>query len=256
MKTNKPPLALTSATLRSKQPMSHTTPHPSRQISTQLSGTRLLPHPTQLLPPLHTTPISTASITSALNKQPNPERSTDHWVHADLIPTPTVDRPPAPAQSSDFATPVGGTPQQPRSKTPPRSGAPRRNRFTQERPTDPRHGSPVPHSRSTTTPPPFQPFQQQPPPFVQPKRPPPPLPDFTAPTRHTLPHPRHHHSPGHPPTAQQYHHSLPPPQPPTYHHLSRRPGPATTTLAIHTTTNTALAATTSPTRSARLPPRR
>ena len=184
------------------------------------------PHPT--------TPISTATITSANNKQPNPERPTDHWAHADLIPTPTVDQPPAPAQPSDFVAPVGGTPQRPRSKTPPRSGTPRRTRFSQERPTDPRHGSPAPHPRSTTTPPPVQPFQQQPQPFAQPKRPPPPLPDFTAPTapipywspvtslQFQAPYPSTPPPSAAPPitqpwpapyAAQQYHHTLPPPQP-------------------------------------------
>ena len=62
MKTNKPHLAPTSATSRSKQPTSHNTPHLSRPIYTQLSGTRALPHPTQPLPPLlllppHLTPL-------------------------------------------------------------------------------------------------------------------------------------------------------------------------------------------------------
>ena len=197
MKTNKPHLAPTSATSRSKQPTSHNTPHLSRPIYTQLSGTRALPHPTQPLPPLllrptHLTPL-----------HPNPERSTDHWVHADLIPTPTVEQPPAPAQSSDFVAPVGGTPQRLRSKTPPRSGKPRRNRFSQERPTDPRHGPPVPQPRSTTTPPPVQPFQQQPLRFQAPYPSTPP-PSAVPPITHPWPAPY---------TAQQYHHSTPPLQP-------------------------------------------
>ena len=52
----------TSAASRSKQPTSHNTPHLSRLIYMQLSGTRALPHPTQPLPPLlllppHLTPL-------------------------------------------------------------------------------------------------------------------------------------------------------------------------------------------------------
>ena len=62
MRTNKPPLALTSATLRSKQPMSHNTPHLARLIYMQSSATQASPHPTQpsaphlLLTP-HLTPL-------------------------------------------------------------------------------------------------------------------------------------------------------------------------------------------------------
>ena len=129
--------------------------------------------PQQSTPPQSTAaPPTTATITSAANKQPNP----DQWLYAELIPTPTVDNPPSPALPSDFTAPIGGTPHRARSKTPPRSTTPQRARFTQGRHSDPRHGSPVPQPRSTA----FIPAQQSmhPPPttFGQPKRPPPPLP--------------------------------------------------------------------------------
>ena len=104
-------------------------------------------------------------ITSAANKQPNPE----HWQYAELIPGPAVDNPPPPALASDFTDPIGGA----RSKTPPRSTTPQRTRFTQGRRSDPRYGS-VPKSSSFL--PPQQPTQPSAAAFGQPKRPPPPLP--------------------------------------------------------------------------------
>ena len=86
------------------------------------------------------------------------------------------ENPPPPALPSDFTAPIGGTPRRARSKTPPRSSTPQRTRFTQGCHPDPRYGSPVPQSRSTTFLPPQQPTQPSPAAFGQPKRPPPPLP--------------------------------------------------------------------------------
>ena len=139
-------------------------------FATPKTASQATTSPQPSTPPQSTpAPSTTATITSAANKQPNP----DQWLHADLIP----ENPPSPALPSDFTAPIGGTPHRARSKTPPRSTTPQRTHFTQGRHSDPRHGSPVPQPRSTTSIPTQRPMHPPPTTFGQPKRPPPPLPE-------------------------------------------------------------------------------
>ena len=164
------------------------------------------------IPTSPSTPPETAAnppnITSAANKQPNP----DHWQYAELIPGPAVDNPPPPALASDYTGPIGGTPRRARSKTPLRSTTPPCTRFTHGRHSDPRCGSPVAKSSSATFLPPQQPAQPSAVAFGQPKRPPPPLPQQqpTPPTVQATTPPPNWWPTTPPPT--QAPHSCPPPQ--------------------------------------------
>ena len=99
--------------------------------------------------------------TSAANRQPH-----DRWQYTNLIPTPLVTLPEQPQQPPTFPSPIGGTPRNRRSKTPPRSTTPNRTRQQ-----DPRRGSPTPH-RSAPPPTPQQyhatvnPLPKRPPPSL------------------------------------------------------------------------------------------
>ena len=180
MKTNKPHLALTSATLRSKQRRSHNLPPLSRPISTQLSSTRALPHPTQPLhPPLLLTPQFIP-----LHPFPRPaprQQTTNNPIQSAPLTigcTPSFQHLQTYSRSATHARTVhrfcGARGRRTTAPTLENSTAIERTTpkpFSLERPADPRYGSPVPQLRSTTTPPLVQPLQQQPPPFAQPKRP-------------------------------------------------------------------------------------
>ena len=103
------------------------------------------------------------SFTAAANKQPH-----ERWQYVNLIPTPTVTTPTHPELTQDFPSPIGGTPRNKRSKTPPRSTTPTRTRQP-----DPRSGSPVP-TRTAPRPTPqqflptVQPLPKHPPPTLLP----------------------------------------------------------------------------------------
>ena len=86
-------------------------------------------------------PTASPNPTSAANKQPH-----DRWQYVNLIPTPTVTPPEQPHTPSQFPSPIGGTPRNQRSKTPPRATTPTRTRQQ-----DPRTGSPTPHRTAPTT---------------------------------------------------------------------------------------------------------
>ena len=81
-----------------------------------------------------TFPTASPNPTSATNKQPH-----DRWQYVNLIPTPTVTLPEQPHTPPTFPSPIGGTPRNRRSKTPPRTTTPTRTRQP-----DPRTGSPTP----------------------------------------------------------------------------------------------------------------
>ena len=107
-----------------------------------------------------TLPTASPNPTSATNKQPH-----DRWQYVNLIPTPTVTLPEQPHTPPTFPSPIGGTPRNRRSKTPPRTTTPTRTRQP-----DPRTGSPTPYSsasginrHSTTT---VHPLPKRPPPSL------------------------------------------------------------------------------------------
>ena len=108
-----------------------------------------------------TPPPTSHTPTSAANKKPH-----DRWQYANLIPTPPVTLPEQPLQPPTFPSPIGGTPRNRHSKTPPRATTP--NRVRQP---DPRTGSPTPQ-RSAPHP---TPHHYQPTVNPLPKRPPPSL---------------------------------------------------------------------------------
>ena len=76
--------------------------------------------PTTSLPTASSTfPTASPNPTSATNKQPH-----DRWQYVNLIPTPTVTLPEQPHTPPTFPSPIGGTPRNKRSKTPPRTTTP------------------------------------------------------------------------------------------------------------------------------------
>ena len=98
--------------------------------------------PTTSLPTASSTfPTASPNPTSATNKQPH-----DRWQYVNLIPTPTVTLPEQPHTPPTFPSPIGGTPRNKRSKTPPRTTTPTRTRQP-----DPRTGSPTPQSTASAT---------------------------------------------------------------------------------------------------------
>ena len=107
-----------------------------------------------------TLPTASPNPTSATNKQPH-----DRWQYVNLIPTPTVTLPEQPQAPPTFPSPIGGTPRNRRSKTPPRTTTPTRTRQS-----DPRTGSPTPqrtppatNPQSTAT---VHPLPKRPPPSL------------------------------------------------------------------------------------------
>ena len=145
-----------------------------RHIQTDIHAIVQLPSFAGLMPTLDTnqpaTSLPTASSTfptaspnptSATNKQPH-----DRWQYVNLIPTPTVTLPEQPHTPPTFPSPIGGTPRNRRSKTPPRTTTPTRTRQP-----DPRTGSPTPQRTTPATT--RQPSQATVHPL--PKRPPPSL---------------------------------------------------------------------------------
>ena len=66
-----------------------------------------------------TLPTASPNPTSATNKQPH-----DRWQYVNLIPTPPVTLPEQPHTPPTFPSPIGGTPRNRRSKTPPRTTTP------------------------------------------------------------------------------------------------------------------------------------
>ena len=88
-----------------------------------------------------TLPTASPNPTSATNKQPH-----DRWQYVNLIPTPTVTLPEQPQAPPTFPSPIGGTPRNRRSKTPPRTTTPTRTRQS-----DPRTGSPTPQRTPPAT---------------------------------------------------------------------------------------------------------
>ena len=133
MRSNKPhpdrnivrsPLRQTTSTLtplykQTFMPSSATLHLPCQNHHNPLHPLTLLPHQHHQQPtlPLRQTssPIRTRSSPTWTRGSPQTR------IHADLIPTPVVENPPAPAHPSDFTSPIGGTPPRTRSKTPPRS---------------------------------------------------------------------------------------------------------------------------------------
>ena len=97
--------------------------------------------PDSPLPTTSMAPTASPNPTSAANKQPH-----DRWQYVNLIPTPTVTLPEQPYTPPQFPSPIGGTPRNRRSKTPPRATTPTRTRQQ-----DPRTGSPTPHRTAPTT---------------------------------------------------------------------------------------------------------
>ena len=107
-----------------------------------------------------TFPTASPNPTSATNKQPH-----DRWQYVNLIPTPPVTLPEQPHTPPTFPSPIGGTPRNRRSKTPPRTTTPTRTRQP-----DPRTGSPTPpgsasgiNRHATTT---VHPLPKRPPPSL------------------------------------------------------------------------------------------
>ena len=153
-----------------------TTPRPHthhRHIQTDIHAIVQLPSFAGILPPRdanqpdsstpttnmpHTT---SPNPTSATNKQPH-----DRWQYVNLIPTPTVTLPEHQHTTPAFPSPIGGTPRNRRSKTPPRSTTPTRTRQP-----DPRTGSPIPYRTAPPPAPQQSSFTVHP----LPKRPPPSL---------------------------------------------------------------------------------
>ena len=146
-----------------------TTPRPHthhRHIQTDIHAIVQLPSFAGILPPHAANqpalPLPTwPNPTSATNKQPH-----DRWQYVNLIPTPTVTLPEHPHTTPAFPSPIGGTPRNRRSKTPPRSTTPARTRQP-----DPRTGSPIPYRTAPPPAPQQSPFTVHP----LPKRPPPSL---------------------------------------------------------------------------------
>ena len=153
-----------------------TTPRPHthhRHIQTDIHAIVQLPsfagimptpeanQPDSSLPTTSMAPTALPNPTSAANKQPH-----DRWQYVNLIPTPTVTLPEQPYTPPTFPSPIGGTPRNRRSKTPPRAATPTRTRQP-----DPRTGSPTPHRTAPTTT--SQPYHATVHPL--PKRPPPSL---------------------------------------------------------------------------------
>ena len=138
---------LYSSTKPSRPPLDRThTTDTFRQTSMPLSSSPLLQASRQHRKPTNRTPPSLPPAwlpnpTSAANKQPH-----DRWQYVNLIPTPTVTLPEQPHTPPQFPSPIGGTPRNRRSKTPPRTTTPTRTRQQ-----DPRTGSPTPHRTAPTT---------------------------------------------------------------------------------------------------------
>ena len=161
-----------SSTNHSKPPLDHTHTH-QRHIQTDIHAIVQLPsfagimptpeanQPDSSLPTTSMAPTASPNPTSAANKQPH-----DRWQYVNLIPTPTVTLPEQPYTPPTFPSPIGGTPRNRRSKTPPRATTP-----TRARQPDPRTGSPTPHRTAPT--PTSQPYHATVHPL--PKRPPPSL---------------------------------------------------------------------------------
>ena len=139
------------STNHSRPPLDHTHTH-HRHIQTDIHAIVQLPsfagimptpeanQPDSYIPTTSMAPTASPNPTSAANKQPH-----DRWQYVNLIPTPTVTLPEQPYTPPTFPSPIGGTPRNRRSKTPPRATTPNRTRQP-----DPRTGSPTPHRTATT----------------------------------------------------------------------------------------------------------
>ena len=117
MRNSRPPHAQTVATLPPKptSTLLSATPHSRPAKPSQRAALRhhLSPQTSLPLPPQPT--ATPPNITSAANKQPNP----DHWQYAELM-----ENPPPPALPSVFTAPIGGTPRRAPKR---RHGLPPRN---------------------------------------------------------------------------------------------------------------------------------